>query len=239
MKGTVRGLRTAVGGLQALILAALLAPSPAAAEIFKWIDENDIVHYTANRASIPIKFQDTVKIVEPPASPTLFRTRDIPAREGAPGLPGMAEDVLPAEHPGEAAIGENDVVGGVLSTPRRAAPRAEQPSREPVRTARTTPLGLKGYAAKEEGWWRSQFIQRQDAVAKQQGIVNAHRQSLRKIIKSHASGNEVIPLEDDPDFQKMARVLPREENRLNQLKRNLRRLAARADDLRIPESWRR
>lgn len=234
-------LRTAVGALQCLILAAILTPSPARAEIFKWIDENEVVHYTANRASIPIKFQDTVKIVEPSRSPTLFRSRALPVPETAPGagLAGVGEEALPPERPGEAPVRGGDVVGGVLSSVDRPAPAPEEPSDQTLRTARTTPLGLKGYAAKGEGWWRAQFVQSQDAVEKQQTIVNAHRQSLRKIIKSHASGNEVIPLEDNPEFQKMARVLPREENRLNQLKRNLRRLEARANDLRIPESWRR
>jgi hypothetical protein len=234
-------LRIAVGTLQCLILTAILSLSSARAEIFKWIDENEVVHYTANRASIPIKFQDTVKIVEPPSSPTLFRSRRVPVPETAPGadLGGVEEEALPPERPGEAPVRKGDVVGGVLSSANRPSAAPEASSGQPLRTARTTPLALQGYAAKGEGWWRAQFIQSQDAVEKQQGIVNVHRQSLRKIIKSHASGNEVIPLEDDPEFQKMAHVLPREESRLNQLKRKLRRLEARANDLRIPESWRR
>lgn len=212
-------------------LAACLSwPGAGRAEIFKWVDENSVVHYTANRASVPIKFQDTVKIVETPpaAPPPLMLEADLPPLSG----PGFGEEELPPPRQGT-----SDVTGSLLQgapAPRtEAAPRTRTASVAPI-----SPLNMKAYAGKGDGWWRAQFYQQRQAVDRQQKIVDTHRTRLRGIIKSHAGGEQVLPLEDDPDFQKMADILPREENRLNQLKRNLRRLEARADQLRIPESWR-
>jgi hypothetical protein len=198
------------------------------------VDESGIVHYTTNRASIPVKFQDTVKIVETPAAapPPLMREAELPPLPG----PEFGEEDLPSEllPPRE---GSSDVTGTLLeSAPARKsepAPRTRTASIKPA-----SPLTIKAYTGKGEGWWRAQFYQQHQAVDRQQKIVDTHRTRLRQIIKSHAGGEQVLPLEDDPDFQKMADILPREENRLNQLKRNLRRLEARADQLRIPGSWR-
>lgn len=218
----------------ALVLAFALAaplrwPMPVQAEIFKWVDDNSIVHYTTNRASVPIKFQDTVKIVETPAAPPLLGGREIPS---LPELePPITEENLPAPR------GGTDVTGSLLRSggPVTPVPTETKPR---TRTASISPLDVKAYVGKGEGWWRVQFYQQRDSVERQQKIVDTHRTRLRQIIKSHAGGEQVLPLEDDPDFQKMADILPREENRLNQLKRNLRRLEARADALRVPEAWR-
>ncbi|MFQ5457922.1 MAG: DUF4124 domain-containing protein [Myxococcota bacterium] len=225
--------------LFAVFIAAFLGPAPAAGQVFKWVDENEVAHYTSNRASIPIKYQDTVKIVEADTRSNLFQTREVPLP--GTGTPGLQEEYLPPEPASVPRKTGTDVVGGVLETPEGAgtpqgAARPAEPRGRPARTAR---LGLKSYTGKGEGWWRARFSQAGGLVEKQQRIVDAHRNQLRKIIKSHASGNEVVPLEDDAKFQKMARVLPREESRLNKFKRDLRRLEARADELRIPDDWRR
>jgi hypothetical protein len=241
----IGGFRTSLGACLLAAGALLPLPSPALAEIFKWVDENNIVHYTANRASIPIKFQDTVKIVEtPPEAPPLIR-REVALPDTAlpAGVPGVEEQDL-SDVPARPRDGRTDVTGDLLQggreTPRTGAESAgTRPA--PVRSASLGPsarLPLKEYVGKSEGWWRSHFYQSRQAVDRQQAIVDAHRKKLREIIKSHAGGNEVLPLEDDPDFQKMANILPREENRLNQLKRNLRKLEARAQELRVPDSWR-
>ncbi len=216
-------------------ISASLSPVRADAQVFKWIDENEVAHYTSNRASIPIKYQDTVKIVEPEPRSDLFRTREVTLPQAGP--PDLQEEYLPPEPAFTPRKPGTDVVGGVFETPGTGS-RAEA-QEPPARPRRTSRLGLKAYTGKGEGWWRSRFTQADTLVDKQQRIVDAHRKKLRKIIKSHASGNEVIPLEDDPEFQKMARVLPREEGRLNKFKREMRRLGARADELRIPGSWRR
>ena len=231
-----RCVRAAALAFALALLASLACPSPGRAEIFKWVDDNSVVHYTTNRAGIPIKFQDTVKIVETPPAPPLLRTSDLPH---LPELePPITEESLPGELP--PPRGGTDVTGSMLRSGAapRAAPSGAVPRTRTASIARTSPLALKAYVGKGEGWWRAQFYQQRDTVERQQKIVDAHRTRLRKIIKSHAGGEQVLPLEDDPDFQKMADVLPREENRLNQLKRNLRRLDARADELRVPESWR-
>jgi hypothetical protein len=209
------------------------------AEIFKYIDDNEVVHYTANRASIPIRYQDTVKIVRPPASSHLFRAPDVPIPE--PVYPEIEGGPLPPGVAGEPGDGGADVVGGVLSSraTRPSGQESEEAASRPARRTTTARLGLRAYSNKSEGWWRSQFIRERRVISDQRQIVDAHRKNLRKIIKSHASGNEVLPLEDDPEFQKMARILPREENRLNQFKRSLRKLEARANELRISDSWRR
>ncbi len=216
------------------LVAFISVPAAARAEIFKWVDENSVVHYTTNRASIPIKFQDTVKIVETPPviTPPLMREAELPPLPG----PSFGEEELPLDLPSPRP-GSSDVTGNLLQS--EPAPKAEPTPR--TRTASIAPpsrLDVKAYTGKGEGWWHAQFYQQREAVGRQQTIVDTHRTRLRQIIKSHAGGEQVLPLEDDPEFQKMADVLPREENRLNQLKRNLRRLEARADQLRIPGSWR-
>ncbi len=203
---------------------------PARAEIFKWVDEGSVVHYTTNRASIPIKFQDTVKIVETPpaAPPPVMREAELPPLPG----PLLGEEELPPPRQGT-----SDVTGRLLE-PAPAPPAEAAPRTRTASIAPSSALTLKSFSGKSEGWWRAQFYQQHQTVDRQQKIVDTHRTRLRQIIKSHAGGEQVLPLEDDPDFQKMADVLPREENRLNQIKRNFRRLEARADQLRIPESWR-
>lgn len=220
-------------------LIASLSPVRADAQVFKWIDENKVAHYTSNRASIPIKYQDTVKIVEPEPRSDLFRTREVTLPQAGP--PDLQEEYLPPEPAFAPRKPGTDVVGAVLETPGTdAAPANRAEAQEPpARPRRTSRLGLKAYTGKSEGWWHSRFARADTLVDKQQRIVDAHRKKLRKIIKSHASGNEVIPLEDDAEFQKMARVLPREEGRLNKFKRERRRLQARADEMRIPDSWKR
>jgi len=220
-------------------LTASLAPVRADAQVFKWIDENKVAHYTSNRASIPIKYQDTVNIVEPESRSDLFRTREVTVPQA--GSPDLQEEYLPPEPAFTPRKPGTDIVGDVLETPGTGAASGSRAEAEPppARPRRTSRLGLKSYTGKGEGWWRSRFTQADTLVEKQQRIVDAHRNKLRKIIKSHASGNEVTPLEDDPEFQKMARVLPREEGRLNKFKRERRRLGARADELRIPDSWER
>lgn len=222
--------------LLAAFLGALSLPGLARGEIFKWVDDNDVAHYTSNRASIPIKYQDTVKLVDTGAG--VFRARDLALPEGP--APEVEEERIPPETATRSRKAGTDVVGDVLEGSPQGTRRAAAPpetAQRPV-VSRTARLSLRAYTGKGEGWWRAQFAQAEAKVEKQQRIVDAYRNQLRSIIKSHASGNEVLPLEDDPDFQKMARVLPREESRLNQHKRDLRRLEARAQELRIPDSWR-
>ncbi|MDP3937891.1 MAG: hypothetical protein Q8R92_07120 [Deltaproteobacteria bacterium] len=229
-------------GLPALLLALAIAgigmPGAAQGEIFKWIDDKEVAHYTSNRASIPIKYQDTVKLVETRADPGLYRTLDIALPEGP--VPGFEEEPLAPEGDAPRRTGGTDVVGDILQGEAAGAPAASAARQAAPRPAirRTARLGLREYVGKGEAWWQAQFAQANALVSKQQQIVDAHRNQLRKIIKSHSSGNEVLPLEDNPDFQKLSRILPREESRLNQHKRDLRRLDARATELRVPESWR-
>jgi hypothetical protein len=232
-------LHVALGpALLVLAGAWLLAAPPAGAEIFKWIDENNVVHYTANRASIPVKFQDTVKIVETPPETPLVRTRELPLSET--GTPSVEEEELPSETSGGTPRNQSDVTGHVLSSDRSGAAGsgASAPEARHASIPRSAALPMHGYLGRGEGWWRAQFLDARAAVERQQTIVDSYRDRLRVVIKSHSGGDAVLPLEDDPEFQKMANVLPREESRLNQLKRNLRRLEARADELRIPSDWR-
>ena len=112
-----------------LCLIASLSPVRADAQVFKWIDENEVAHYTSNRASIPIKFQDTVKIVEPEPSSDLFRTREITLPEA--GLPDLQEEYLPHEPAFTPRKPGTDVVGDVLETPasdNRTDAREQPPS---------------------------------------------------------------------------------------------------------------
>ncbi len=232
-------LHAALGpALLALAGAWLLAAPPAGAEIFKWIDENSVVHYTANRASIPIKFQDTVKIVETPPETPLVRTREVPLPEA--GVPAIEEEELPSETSESAPHNQSDVTGHVLASGRAGAAKPTAPRNEGRQASIPTSaaLPMHGYLGRGEGWWRGQFLDARSAVERQQTIVESYRDRLRQVIKSHSGGDAVLPLEDDPEFQKMANILPREESRLNQLKRNLRRLEARANELRIPSDWR-
>jgi len=224
--------------LPALLLAVLCMPGPAWGEVFKWVDDNEVAHYTSNRASIPIKYQDTVKLVETRSDAGLYRTREITLPEGP--VPGFDEEPLAPEPAAGPRKTGTDVVGDVLEGEAEGTPAAEAAPESTRRTGirRIARLGLREYTGKGEAWWRAQFAQARALVDKQQQVVDSHRDQLRQIIKSHASGNEVLPLEDDPEFQKLARILPREESRLNQHKRDLRRLDARATELRIPESWR-
>ncbi|OGP83989.1 MAG: hypothetical protein A2Y95_10390 [Deltaproteobacteria bacterium RBG_13_65_10] len=236
-----RNLSRAILAPALLVLAGiswLLPVPPAGAEVFKWTDENSVVHYTANRASIPIKFQDTVKIVETPPEMPLARTREFPASET--GIPGLEEEELPADSSRGAPPSRTDVTGNVLVSGQGAAAKSARTKTEGREASipRSAALPMQGYLGRGEGWWRAQFLESLRGVERQQQIVESYRDRLRQIIKSHSGGDAVLPLEDDPEFQKMANILPREESRLNQLKRNMRRLQARANELRIPSDWR-
>jgi hypothetical protein len=126
------------------------------AEIFKWVDESSIVHYTTNRASIPVKFQDTVKIVEtPPASPPpLMREDELPPLPG----PGFGEEDLPSDLPPPLG-GSSDVTGTLLqSEPARKAEPAPR-----TRTASIKPASPPSRPTGRARCWRAQFY-RQQAV---------------------------------------------------------------------------
>jgi predicted aspartyl protease len=69
--------RLIAGGL----LAALLVPGPATGALYRWVDEDDVVHYTTERESIPAaRRADAVEIEHPQP-----RTGPVPATTGPAG----------------------------------------------------------------------------------------------------------------------------------------------------------
>jgi hypothetical protein len=175
--------------------------------------------------------------VEAPPETPLVRTQEVPLSET--GAPSIEEEELPSEISGGTPRNRSDVTGHVLGSAGAGAekPGASGHEGRQASIPKSAALPMHGYLGRGEGWWRAQFLDARGAVERQQTIVDSYRDRLRIVIKSHSGGDAVLPLEDDPEFQKMANILPREESRLNQLKRNLRRLEARANELRIPSDW--
>lgn len=78
--------RTVAGAL----VAALLSAAPAAAQIYRWTDSADVVHFTTNPDSIPEEYRDSVRVIDasrPPGespSPPPPSSSTIPLAGGEP-----------------------------------------------------------------------------------------------------------------------------------------------------------
>ena len=73
--------------MRSLILLALvlLAPAPAAAELWRWTDESGTVHFTAERDAIPPRYRDAASALEHPSARP---AQEVPAAE--PGAIAIA-----------------------------------------------------------------------------------------------------------------------------------------------------
>jgi len=78
--------RTVTGALVAVLLGA----APAAAQIYRWTDSADVVHFTTNPDSIPEEYRDGVRVIDasrPPgetAAPSPPASSTIPLAGGEP-----------------------------------------------------------------------------------------------------------------------------------------------------------
>lgn len=78
-------------GLAAAVVAALLAPmAPAEAEIYRWVDDKGVPHYTDGLHGVPEEHRSQ-------AVPLKFRSRPAPAPQasGTPGPGGKTEGAVP------------------------------------------------------------------------------------------------------------------------------------------------
>ena len=72
-------------------LAVAIAPSPALAQAYRWVDEQGKIHYSEGLDSVPSKYRATAKPIEFPKAPP----PPPPAPEKTEG------EKKPAEQPGE------------------------------------------------------------------------------------------------------------------------------------------
>jgi hypothetical protein len=99
----------------AAVAATLALAAPAAAQLYRWTDEQGNVHYTQGLYSIPERHRGSARLVAPPEPPAA-PPAPAPAAP-APGTPGAA---TPA--PGAAAPGQP---GATPPAPGAPAPRGE------------------------------------------------------------------------------------------------------------------
>ena len=79
-------------GLALLLAAGCLSATPALAELYKWTDAEGVVYYTADLASIPPAFRDSVTLISTPqARPASPATSEPDALRVTPGAPITAE----------------------------------------------------------------------------------------------------------------------------------------------------
>lgn len=72
-----------------LVLATSLVASPVRADLYRWVDAEGVVHYTADFASIPPAARDAAQLLPHPQvreapSPPAAEPGAVPARPGAP-----------------------------------------------------------------------------------------------------------------------------------------------------------
>lgn len=86
------GRRT--GLLALFFLGGLLTPPGALAEVYRWVDQRGIVHYSEGIDSIPRRFRSS-------AEPVFFPKPPAPEKDESGGPPATSVE------PGEKATGEN------------------------------------------------------------------------------------------------------------------------------------
>ena len=107
----MRSALTAFAALAPLVLAGLLLPGPAAAEIYRWTDANGDVHFSSNPADVPpaqrgagawTPKREVIGADTPPAAPAP-RYRPSPAANSKPrsalGVPKIHDPRKPAAGP--------------------------------------------------------------------------------------------------------------------------------------------
>ena len=101
-----------------LTLALGLAPSLASAEVFRWVDELGVTHYTSDRDTIPRRFRDDAKTIEPTPTPRTARRVRRASSAVTPPLP-LPSAAIPAALPAtETALRRpTPVFPGPIATP--------------------------------------------------------------------------------------------------------------------------
>ena len=101
--------RRAALGLVVLVVAALLAPPPAQAQLYRWVNEQGEVHFTQGLENIPERFRAGARLLgypeAAPAAPSPGPAPDVAAPVGrATPAPGGGVPPVPASVRGGARI---------------------------------------------------------------------------------------------------------------------------------------
>jgi hypothetical protein len=192
-----------------LALALALAPSPASSEVFRWVDELGVTHYTTDRSTIPRRFRgDAQAIVASPAP----RANRAPSAATPPRpLPSesLPSEPLPSEPPPSAALPGASLPSASEMPPPELAPPT--PSAAIPAELPATEMTVPTQTPVDPGPIATPAIPPEDPraaeVAELEERIAADRERLRQIISTKRWDS--AELASDPSIREIADRLPR------------------------------
>jgi hypothetical protein len=85
-------------GLAAVVLAEVLMPAPAAAILYRWTDDNGVIHYTAEIATVPAARRNRVREIptpQPRTGPVPQEQQEQPEAPPETGTPNTVVKITP------------------------------------------------------------------------------------------------------------------------------------------------
>lgn len=208
--------------LAALLLATNAVPSASAAQVYKWVDENGVTHYTTDPETIPSDLRGRWKRVEGSAR----------GGEEAPEVEGEELEALPGPKPpqGEAFPAEEveqvSIPGPLreqaepMARPQaapalvpsesvRPRPRLESPS---PRSAPPPPVEAGPVTGKTDS-----RREKTEQLAELEAQLARDREALKRLVGGdRVEGNEWL---QDPELRELARRLPQLQAEIDALRR--------------------
>lgn len=214
-------------------LAAAAEPDRPAPVIYRWVDENGIPHYTAQRDRIPSAVRGSAREVRPaedsgtapaPASPAASASRSapeapvppVPLAPTAPLAPSApAQDAWIGSDRGAAAAGT--AASGAATG---AAPGELRAPDRPADEARLVEPATAARSAQPSGGAGSELDQR---IATLEAEIERDEEALKDFLaEAPAAGG--ASLADRPEFREIARRLPQRQADLRDLRDQRSRL---------------
>jgi len=214
-------LRHALGLLLALALG--LAPARASAELYRWVDELGVTHYTTDPDEVPRKFRSTettIPTTRPRARARAPQARPAPTPTPTPkpevAATAPASTSAPATEPAPQSV---EPSAPALAAPPLVAPPpdAPQPTPEaPAAETSTTPTAPTVFPGPPSTGALPPDDPRAVEVAALEAQIATDRESLRQIISTKRWDS--AELTSDPQIREIAERLPRLQAQLEALR---------------------
>jgi len=198
----------------ALLLPLALGAAAEPPEIYKWVDENGIAHYTTDPERIPSSLRDRIRSIrrgEPPApapAPTREPAEPTEASAPSPETPAAAAEAeAPAPRPAIEVPPPATTPSGDAWFERDAVPRVDTSAI--LAAGEATPSQLEALAAEQAAL--------DERIAELQAEIARDERFLKGLISDPDLESDV-PLFDRPDFLEVSERLPQLQARLQELR---------------------
>lgn len=194
-----------------LALALGLGPSLASADVFRWVDELGVTHYTTDRDTIPRRFRAEAHPIEASPAP-LAPPSARPAPAEASPLPTAPTPSAPAPSAPAPSVAVPSALVPSAEVPGTTLPSAPVPSAEvPSAVVNPAPEPVPSAAPTFPGPPTTPSISPDDPraaeVAELEARIAADREHLRQMISTKRWDS--AELASDPSIREIAERLPR------------------------------